>query len=130
MTISLHSYPNITLERKEGARCQSLTARSVVPLFLTHNCMTITRYRIIPQVSDEGTTRIPFEAFADIQAIVEGIWRRPNGTMQRERSRSYATTVDAAVVARVASDLDTLLRTTFRQIASFIQATPTTATVF
>ena len=33
--------------------------------------MTITRYRIIPQVSDEGTTRIPFEAFADIRAIVQ-----------------------------------------------------------
>jgi hypothetical protein len=61
---------------------------------------------------------------------VEGIWRRPNGTMQRERSRSYVTTVDAAVVERVASDLDALLRTTFRQVASFIQATPTTATVF
>jgi hypothetical protein len=61
---------------------------------------------------------------------VEGIWRTPNGTMQRERSRSYVTTVDAAVVERVASDLDVLLRTTFRQIASFIQATPTTATVF
>ena len=61
---------------------------------------------------------------------VEGIWRRPNGTMQRERSRSYVTTVDAAVVERVASDLDVLVRTTFQQIASFIQATPTTATVF
>lgn len=61
---------------------------------------------------------------------VEGIWRTPNGTMQRERSRSYVTTVDAAVVERVASDLDVLVRTTFRQIASFIQATPTTATVF
>jgi hypothetical protein len=61
---------------------------------------------------------------------VEGIWRTPNGTMQRERSRSYVTTVDAAVVGRVASDLDALLRITFRQVASFIQATPTTATVF
>jgi hypothetical protein len=71
MTTSIHSNPVLTLERKEGARCESLTARSVVSLFLTPNCMTITRYRIIPQVSDEGTTRIPFEAFADIHAIVQ-----------------------------------------------------------
>src|SRR5258708_29521016 len=71
MTTSTHSNLVLTLERKEGARCESLTARSVVPLFLNPSCMTITRYRIIPQVSDEGTTRIPFAAFADIQAIVQ-----------------------------------------------------------
>lgn len=64
------------------------------------------------------------------RADVEGIWRRPDGTMQRERSRSYVTTVDAAVAERVATDIDALIRMQFRQLASYITATPTTAAVF
>lgn len=64
------------------------------------------------------------------RADVEGIWRRPDGIMQRERSRSYVTTVDAAVAERVATDIDALIRMQFRQLASYITATPTTAAVF
>lgn len=71
MTINIHSNHVLTLEQKEDARCKALTARSAVSLFLHHTCMTITRTRTIPQVSNEGTTNIPFDAFADIQAVVQ-----------------------------------------------------------
>ena len=71
MTTSTHSNHVLTLEQKEDARCKALTARSAVSLFLHPTCMTITRTRTIPQVSDEGTTDIPFDAFADIQAVVQ-----------------------------------------------------------
>ena len=64
------------------------------------------------------------------RADVEGIWRRPDGTMQRERSRSYVTTVDTADADRVAADIDAVIRTQFRQLASYITATPTLAAGF
>lgn len=64
------------------------------------------------------------------RADVEGIWRRPDGTMQRERSRSYVTTVDTADTDRVAADIDAVIRTQFRQLASYITATPTSAAGF
>lgn len=64
------------------------------------------------------------------RADVEGVWRAPSGEVMREFSRSYGTTVDEGIAARIATDIDRIVRTQFRQIASFIQATPTTATVF
>ncbi|MGA8809595.1 MAG: hypothetical protein WB973_17125 [Thermoanaerobaculia bacterium] len=71
MTTSTHSNYVLSLEQKEDAGCKALTARSAVSLFLHPTCMTITRTRIIPQVSTEGTTDIPFDAFADIEAVVQ-----------------------------------------------------------
>lgn len=61
---------------------------------------------------------------------VEGIWRTPSGEAQREISRAYSTTVDKDDADRVAAELDLLIRSLFRQLAAFVQATPTKATVF
>jgi hypothetical protein len=98
---------------------------------------------LVPLSPDDGGGPFPDSLFAAFEhhvvdltggitrrADVEGIWRRPDGTTQRERSRSYVTTVDAAVAERVAADIDALIRTQFRQLASYITATPTTAAVF
>ena len=61
---------------------------------------------------------------------VEGIWRTPGGRLQRERSRAYMTTADAARAEHVMNELDGLVRSLFGQLAAFVQATPTRATDF
>jgi hypothetical protein len=61
---------------------------------------------------------------------VEGIWLSPTGEFQREKSRAYVTSVAATDAARIALELDSLIRSSFRQLAAFIQVTPTRATVF
>jgi hypothetical protein len=104
---------------------------------------TVTLDFLVPLTENESTVPFPDSLFAafehhivdltggiTLRGDVEGIWRRPDGSFQRERSRSYTTTVDAAVAERVARDIDALIRTQFRQLASYIHATPTTATVF
>lgn len=103
---------------------------------------TVTLDLLVPMLDNE-TIPFPDSLFASFEnrvvdltggitrrSDVEGIWRRPDGSFQRERSRAYTTTVDAAVAERIARDIDALIRTQFRQIASYIQATQTMATVF
>ena len=98
---------------------------------------------LVPLVEGESDRPFPDSLFAAFEhhvvdltggitrrADVEGIWLRPDGTMQRERSRSYVTTVDAAVADRIAADIDVVIRTKFRQLASYITATPTMAAGF
>jgi len=97
---------------------------------------------LIPTLSNTG---VPFAEthFADFErqvvdltggitrvGEVEGIWRTPDGGMQRERSRAYTTTVDARIADRVAAELDVLIRSLFHQLAAFVQATPTRASAF
>lgn len=64
------------------------------------------------------------------RADVEGIWINPFGEFQREASRSYTTTVEARDAAAVMAELDALIRSSFDQFNSYIQAVPTLATVF
>jgi hypothetical protein len=61
---------------------------------------------------------------------VEGVWRTPDGDLQRERSRAYTMTVDADRADPVAAALDVLVRSLFGQLAAYVQATPTRATAF
>ncbi len=61
---------------------------------------------------------------------VDGRWLTPAGDIHSEQSRSYTTTVDAPELPRVAGAIEALIRTTFRQFAAFVQATPTLATHF
>jgi hypothetical protein len=137
----LHAFPLSWTKGRSSSRT-SAAPFPHAPMPTTTLRPTVSLDLLVPLADNEGVP-FPDSLFAAFEhhvvdlaggitrrGDVEGIWRTPNGTMQRERSRSYVTTVDAAVVERVASDLDALLRTTFRQVASFIQATPTTATVF
>lgn len=64
------------------------------------------------------------------RADVEGIWLNPFGEFHRERSRSYTTAVPARDAVAVMTELDALIRSSFEQFNSFIQAVPTLATVF
>ncbi len=64
------------------------------------------------------------------RADVEGIWLNPFGEFQRERSRSYTTTVPSRDAVAVMTELDVLIRSSFEQFNSYIQAVPTLATVF
>jgi hypothetical protein len=104
---------------------------------------TVTLDILVPLTENESTVPFPDSSFAafehhvvdltggiTLRGDVEGIWRTPDGTFQRERSRSYTTTVDAAIAERVARDIDALIRTQFRQHAAYIHATPTSASVF
>lgn len=59
------------LERRRVHTAQPLAARSDVLLSLHTTCMTITRSRIIPQVTVSGTTEIPLEAFVALRDLVE-----------------------------------------------------------
>ena len=98
---------------------------------------------LVPLVENESDRPFPDSLFAAFEhhvvdltggitrrADVEGIWQLPDSTLQRERSRSYVTTVDAADADRVAADIDAVIRTQFRQLASYITAIPTTAAGF
>ena len=50
-------------ERRVPATDALMTRRSAVSYFITPTCMTITATRTNPQVSGEGTTEVPYEAF-------------------------------------------------------------------
>jgi hypothetical protein len=58
-------------ERRVPATDALMTRRSAVSHFITPTCMTITATRTIPQVSGEGTTEVPYEAFDEVRSIVE-----------------------------------------------------------
>lgn len=116
---------------------------------LIHARMTTTALRdtvcldfFIPVTGNDGS-RFPESLFRTLErhvldltggltrrGDVEGIWRNPSSDAQCEISRAYTTTVDADVADRVAAELDLLIRSLFRQLAAFVQATPTRATAF
>lgn len=78
---------------------------------------------LVPVTDDEGVP-FPDSLFATFEhhvvdltggitrrGDVEGIWRRPDGSFQRERSRSYTTTADTVVAEWIARTIDRLIRT-------------------
>lgn len=58
-------------ERRVPVNDALMTRRPAVSHFITPTCMTITATRTIPQVSGEGTTEVPYEAFDEVRSIVE-----------------------------------------------------------
>ncbi len=61
---------------------------------------------------------------------VEGCWRAPDGNTMRDRSRSYVVTFDERDAEDGASRIDTYVQSNFDQLATFVELTPTRATVF
>jgi hypothetical protein len=62
---------------------------------------------------------------------VVGAWRSPtSGELMRDRSRSYAITLDADTAEEQIQRIDGFIRRYFRQEAAFLELTPTRATAF
>jgi hypothetical protein len=103
---------------------------------------TVSLDLLVPLADNEGTpfTEAQFVRFERHVAgltggvtrlgDVEGIWLSPTGEFQREKSRAYVTSVPETDATRIALELDSLIRSSFGQLAAFIQVTPTRATVF
>ncbi len=61
---------------------------------------------------------------------VDGFWRSPDGVTMRDHSRSYVVTLDERNAEEGASQIDEYIQRHFNQLASFVELTPTRATVF
>jgi hypothetical protein len=62
---------------------------------------------------------------------VDGAWRSPtSGELIRDRSRSYAVTLDATTAKEQIPRIDGFIRRYFRQEAAFLELIPTRATQF
>lgn len=142
----IHTVSNLSWlrarRRSQQAPPSSIPLRSMPIATAAPLRETVSLDLLVPVADNDGVpfSEADFEAFErrvvaltggiTRRADVEDIWLNPFGEYQRERSRSYTTTVPSRDAVAVMTELDALIRSSFDQFNSYIQAVPTLATVF